>query len=111
MFTDRRSFAMTEAGNDQRTPIPAVGSLRIDPERLAQLWRMTPQERLAMAQQGRLTLGEMLRWAACAPEEVPIVDGEFFFITALLDDTDDDDPDPRAAARHRRAQTPSRRNR
>jgi hypothetical protein len=35
---------MTEPANDQRMPIPAVGSLRIDQERLAQLWRMTPQE-------------------------------------------------------------------
>src|SRR5436190_5718602 len=101
MFTDRRRPTMTEPANTERTPIPAVGSLRIDQERLAQLWRMTPQERVAMAQQGKLTLGEMLRWAARAPEEVPIVDGEFFFITALLADNDDD-PDPTAAAPHGR---------
>jgi hypothetical protein len=93
---------MTPPANDQRTPIPAVGSLRIDHERLAQLWRMTRQERVAMAQQGKLTLGEMLRWAARAPEEVPIVNGEFFFITALLADNDDDDPDPTTVAPHGR---------
>src|SRR5438067_2150774 len=101
MFTDRPTPTMTEPANDRRTPIPAVGNLRIDPERLAQLSRMTPQERVAMAQQGKLTLGEMLRWAARTPEEVPIVDGEFFFITALLADNDDD-PDAAATAPHRR---------
>ena len=33
----------------------------------------------------------MLRWAARAPAgEVPIVNGEFFFITALSADTEED---------------------
>lgn len=46
---------------------------------------MTPAQRLQAAQKGRLTLGEMLRWASRAPREVPLVDGEFFFITALAE--------------------------
>src|SRR6188472_2203234 len=110
MFTDRRRpTPTTEPANDQRTPIPAVGSLHIDQERLAQLWRTTAQQRVAMAQQGKLTLGEMLRWAARAPEEVPIVNGEFFFITALLADNDDDaDAPPAAATPHGRRHTPGR---
>ena len=75
----------------QHTPaaIPAVGSLRVDPERLERMWAMRPAERVAAAQQGQFTLGEMLRWAARCPHEVPIVDGEFFFITALMADSCD----------------------
>jgi len=42
-------------------------------------------------QQGRFSLGEMLRWAARRPSEVELVDGEFFFITALSADTADDE--------------------
>lgn len=46
---------------------------------------MTAEERVAAAQQGRLTLGEMLRWAARAYHEIPLVNGEFFFITAMAE--------------------------
>jgi hypothetical protein len=56
------------------------------------MWAMTPQERLQAAETGRLSLGEMLRWAACRPHEVPLVNGEFFFITALSADVDEDRP-------------------
>jgi hypothetical protein len=34
----------------------------------------------------------MLKWASRRPHEVPIVNGEFFFITAYLADTDEDSP-------------------
>jgi hypothetical protein len=69
-----------------RTAIPAVASLNIDPDRLARLWKMKPAQRREAAEAGKLTLGEMLRWAARAPAgEVPIVNGEFFFITALAE--------------------------
>ena len=46
---------------------------------------MTAQQRVEAAEQGRFTLGEMLRWASRRPGEVPLVDGEFFFITALAE--------------------------
>jgi hypothetical protein len=68
-----------------RAGIPAVASLKVDPDRLARMWKLKPAQRREAAQTGRLTLGEMLRWAARAPQEVPIVDGEFFFITALAE--------------------------
>ena len=68
-----------------RTAIPAVASLTIDPDRLARLWKMKPAQRREAAESVQLTLGEMLRWAARAPHEVPIVNGEFFFITALAE--------------------------
>jgi SAM-dependent methyltransferase len=35
---------MTEPANDPADAIPAVGSLRIDQERLVQLWSVTPRE-------------------------------------------------------------------
>lgn len=76
------------AHGHERAPIPSVGSLRVDPERLEQLWAMRPPERLAAAKAGRFTLGEMLRWASRFPSEPPLVDGDFFFITALAADAD-----------------------
>ena len=66
-------------------PIPAVASLAVDDERLARMWAMTAEQRRHAAQAGHLTLAEMLRWAARAPGEVPLVDGEFFFITNLAE--------------------------
>ncbi len=71
-----------------RVAIPAVGSLTIDPERLERIWEMSAAQRTAAAQAGQLTLGEMLRWAGCVPHEVPLLGGEFFFITALSADSE-----------------------
>ncbi len=68
-----------------RPQIPCVASLKVDPERLARMWAMTPAQRLQAAQTGRLTLAEMLRWASRAPREVPLINGEFFFITAVAE--------------------------
>ena len=66
-----------------RQPIPGVASLRVNPERIERIWQMTAQQRVEAAQQGQFTLGEMLRWASRRPSEPPVVDGEWFFITAL----------------------------
>jgi hypothetical protein len=71
---------------ETRTPIPKVASLTVSPERLERMWQMTAQQRVEAAQQGQFTLGEMLRWAARRPTEVPLVNNEFFFITALSAD-------------------------
>jgi hypothetical protein len=60
-------------------------SLATSEERLARMWALTPAQRLEEARQGRLTLGEMLRWASRSPHEVPLVNSEFFFITALAE--------------------------
>ena len=70
-----------------RTAIPRPASLAIDPERLERMWAMNPAQRRQAAQRGQLSLGEMLKWASRRPHEVPIVNGEFFFITAYLADT------------------------
>ena len=78
-----RETAHQATGAAARTPIPAVASLKVDSERLARMWALSPAERVAAAQRGQLTLGEMLRWASRRPHEVPLVDGDWFFITAL----------------------------
>ena len=57
---------------------------------------MTPAQRRQAAQRGQLSLGEMLKWASRRPHEVPIVNGEFFFITAYLADTEDSPRDAQA---------------
>jgi hypothetical protein len=92
MFTDRGGFAMGETTHQQtQTAIPAVASLREDPERIEQMWAMRPDERVAAARAGRFTLGEMLRWASRRPHEVELVDGDWWFISAFLADSCDDD--------------------
>ena len=68
-----------------RQAIPRVASLRVDADRTRRMWAMAPAERVQAAQQGQLSLGEMLQWARRAPHEVPIIDGEFFFITRLAE--------------------------
>ncbi len=81
-----REPAAQPTATETRVAISAVGSLAIDPERLQRTWAMSAAQRIAAAQHGQLTLGEMLRWAACAPpHEVPTVNGEFFFIAALAE--------------------------
>jgi len=91
MFTPTdRGFPMSKtaqaaATQPARAQIPGVASLKTDPERLARMWAMTPAQRLQAAQTGRLTLAEMLAWARRAPNEIPVVDGEWFFITALAE--------------------------
>jgi hypothetical protein len=52
------------------------------------MWALSRSERVAAAQRGQFTLGEMLRWASRRPDEVPLLDGNFFFITALSADAD-----------------------
>ena len=96
------------AHRQTRTPNPALASLRVDPERLEQLWAMRPAERIAAAHAGRFTLGEMLRWASRRPTEVDLVNGEFWFITELLADTEDEHGNlPHQRASRDPSQTPA----
>lgn len=62
-----------------------VTSLRVNAGRARRMWAMQPAERVQAAEQGQLSLGEMLQWARRAPYEVPVVDGEFFFIARLAE--------------------------
>lgn len=72
-----------------RAGIPRAGSLAVDESRLARLWAMSAAQRVAAAQRGEFTLGEMLRWAARCPTEPPVVEGEWWFISAYLADVID----------------------
>ncbi len=71
-----------------RTGLPAAASLDVDPERLKQMWKLTPDQRVLEFQRGHPTLGEMLRWSARRPEDVPLINGEFFFLAAFTADAE-----------------------
>jgi hypothetical protein len=88
VFTDRGGETMNGKAQKPRTAILRIASLTVDPDRLERMWAMTPQERQQAAQRGQLSLGEMLKWASRHPGEVELIDGEFWFITALSADTD-----------------------
>ena len=77
------------AASPARAALPRVARLDIDHERLEQMWQLTPAQRVRAAYRGNFTLGEMLRWAARAPHEVPLVNGEFFFISYFQADDND----------------------
>lgn len=77
--TNRQQAQVTRQGRVVHKPT----SLATSDERLARMWALTPAQRLEEARQGRLTLGEMLRWAS--RHEVPLVENEFFFIAALAE--------------------------
>jgi hypothetical protein len=98
MFTDRGAETVRETAQQTptRTAIPRPASLAIDPDRLERMWAMTPAQRRQAAQRGQLSLGEMLKWASRRPHEVPIVEGDFFFITAFLADAEDSPRDAQA---------------
>jgi len=65
------------------TRIPGLAFPASGQERQQMFWRLSPHERVALRRAGQLTLKECCRWAARAPHEVPIVDGEFEFIAAF----------------------------
>jgi len=72
------------------------GGLLISPpakadERSHRLWTMTPDERIAAMHAGELTMSQCLEWARRAPEEVPRIGHEFWFIAALTPEVADAD--------------------
>jgi hypothetical protein len=61
-------------------PLPVFTA---DPTRAEQreaLWRMTAAERVAAMYRGDLTLFQCMAWAARYPDEVPTLNGEWWFI-------------------------------
>ena len=48
----------------RRQATPRVASLRVDADRARRMWALAPAERVQAAEQGQLSLGEMLQWAA-----------------------------------------------
>ncbi len=61
---------------DQRLDTPPAG--RTD---LRTLWQMPVSQRIAAMRRGELTLEQCSAWAARHPEQVPLLDGEFEYIT------------------------------
>jgi hypothetical protein len=59
-------------------------------ERQRTFWQLSVAERVASMRRGELTLQECCAWAARAPDEVPLLDGEFEFIAAHMADLDPD---------------------
>jgi hypothetical protein len=68
------------------TAIPDLALPATDHERRQAFWRLSAHERVALMRAGELTIAECCRWAARAPHEVPIVNGEFEFIAAFTTD-------------------------
>lgn len=57
--------------------------LRAREQRLAPLWRMSVNERIAAMRNGQLTLEQCAAWAARCPQEMPLLNGEFEYIAAF----------------------------
>ena len=49
-------------------------------EELEELWAMTHDERCAAMYAGELTMRQCFAWARRAPTDIPVLDGEFWFI-------------------------------
>lgn len=49
-------------------------------ESLQALWSMSPEERRSAMRKGELTGTQLYAWAKRAPDEVPLINGEFAFI-------------------------------
>lgn len=47
------------------------------------LWALTRDERVQAMRRGELTWAQLFAWARRAPDEVPLVNGEFAFIAAF----------------------------
>ena len=65
------------------TELPGLAFPASAQQRREAFWRLSPAERIALMRAGELTLKECCQWAARAPREVPIVNGEFAFIAAF----------------------------
>ncbi|HEX5308939.1 MAG TPA: hypothetical protein VFW38_07655 [Solirubrobacteraceae bacterium] len=63
--------------------------LRARDARLRALWQMTPVQRVAAMRRGELTLEQCAAWAARHPDQVPIVNGEFEYITMFTPEVRD----------------------
>ena len=72
------------------TELPALALPTSAQERRQMIWRLSPRERVALMRTGEMTLKECCQWAARAPHEVAIVNGEFEFIVAFTPEACED---------------------
>jgi hypothetical protein len=73
------SMSTSEAASQPASAWPRLPGASTK-ERMAVLYRMSPDERRAAARGGELTCAEACKWAGRYPHEVELVDGEFWFI-------------------------------
>ena len=93
--------------SDPRFSIDQLWGLdtRPDPawaEAKRRLWTMSPDERRAAMYARRLSLRLCLHWANHAPHEVPLLDGEWWFIAIDTPEHADADDHAAATAEHQR---------
>jgi hypothetical protein len=88
---DPRPFAIDQLWSIDTRPDPAWEEAK------RRLWAMTPDERRAAMYARRLSLRLCLHWANHTPHEVPLLDGEWWFI-AIDTPEHADAPHPTAAA-------------
>lgn len=87
--------------DDSQTP----GYLRPDAaweDQKARLWAMTTDERIAAMRAGRLSLRLCAHWASQAPDEVPVLEGEWEFIACSTPEVADAHESATATSRPRR---------
>lgn len=60
-------------------------------ERSDELWRMSPEERVAAMRRGELARWQLYEWAARRPREVPLLNDEFEFIALYTPEVADRD--------------------
>jgi len=77
----------------QVTPVPEL-SLEwhfgpINPERFARFMELPRAQRVVLAEQLGINKAELFEWASTHPHEIPLVNGEFFFIALFMGDLDD----------------------
>jgi hypothetical protein len=68
-------MSATYSGRAARSALPPLPGATFQ-ERMAVLYRMSSEERVATARSGELTYAEACKWAARYPHEVELVDGE-----------------------------------
>jgi hypothetical protein len=71
---DPRPFSIGQLWGIDTRPDPAWEEAK------RRLWAMSADERRAAMYEGRLSLRLCLHWASRAPREVPLLDGEWWFI-------------------------------
>ena len=67
----------------------ALQGIRARDARLRALWEMTPAQRIAAMRRGELTLEQCAAWAARYPKQVPMLNGEFEYLTAFTPEVRD----------------------
>ena len=88
--------------NATNQPTNLPNFLQTDPaweDQKRRLWAMSAQDRVDAMRAGKLSLRLCLHWAARAPREVPLVNGEWEFIAARTPDLGDADEHAKQRAR------------